>query len=249
MPKPKSFFRVFTESGPLIALAVAVAMLVGIAGAGFGAVFQFRRLRRTAGPRSGAATAAAAGSAAICSRPSSSRRRDERYRENYSRAPPPEKRETVPERNVLVLGDAMADWLAYGLEDAYADQPDMGVIRKPKTYSGLIQYQPKGDPADWPAAAKGILATEKPEAIVVMLGLNDRIPMREPAAEKSDAKPADKKSDKKDARTKPETKPAEAKPGVKPDDDRRQAWRKSRRHRIVAGRCRRQRRRAAGHRT
>jgi len=32
MPKPKSFFRVFTESGPLIALAVAVALLVGLAG-------------------------------------------------------------------------------------------------------------------------------------------------------------------------------------------------------------------------
>ena len=60
-----------------------------------------------------------------------------------------------------MLGDAMADWLAYGLEDAYAEQPDMGVIRKHKTVSGLIKYQPKGDPADWAAAAKGILATEK----------------------------------------------------------------------------------------
>ena len=120
---------------------------------------------------------------------------------------------------MLVLGDGMADWLAYGLEDTYADQPDMGVIRKPKTYSGLIKYQPRGDPADWAAAAKGILATEKPEAIVVMLGLNDRISMREPAVEKSDAKPTDKK----DARAKPEAKPAEAKPadakpGAKPDD-------------------------------
>ncbi len=31
-----------------------------------------------------------------------------------------------------MLGDAMADWLAYGLEAAYAEQPDMGVIRKAK---------------------------------------------------------------------------------------------------------------------
>ena len=82
---------------------------------------------------------------------------------------------------MLVLGDAMADWLAYGLEDAYAEQPDMGVIRKHKTVSGLIKYQPKGEPADWAAAARGILATEKPDAIVVMLGLNDRIAIREPA--------------------------------------------------------------------
>src|SRR5205823_4932289 len=130
--------------------------------------------------------------------------------EDYSKAPPPEKRDTVPERNVLVLGDAMADWLAYGLEDAYAEQPEIGVIRKHKTVSGLIRYQPKGEPADWAAAAKGILATEKPDAIVVMLGLDDRVALREPAAEKSD-KPSDKKSEKKtpapNTMTGPRTKP------------------------------------------
>src|SRR6202035_4673079 len=135
--------------------------------------------------------------------------------ENFSRAPPPEKRETVPERNVLVLGDGMADWLAYGLENAYADQPEMGVIRRHRTVSGLIRYQPKGDPADWAAAAKGILATEKPDAIVVMLGLDDRVAMREPAADKSD-KSSDKKGDKKDARAKPDAKPGD-KSAAKPD--------------------------------
>ncbi|WNV12163.1 GDSL-type esterase/lipase family protein [Tardiphaga sp. 709] len=128
-------------------------------------------------------------------------------REDYSRAPSPEKRDAPAERNVLVLGDSMADWLAYGLEDAYAEQPDMGVIRKHKTVSGLLRYQPKGDPADWAAAAKGILATEKPDAIVVMLGLNDRVAIREPdkAAEKKGAK----KDEKKDSA-------AEVKPGDKP---------------------------------
>ena len=111
----------------------------------------------------------------------------------------------MPERNVMVMGDGMADWLAYGLEDAYVEQPDMGVIRKAKNTSGLIKYQPKGEPADWAAAAKGILATEKPDVIVVMLGVNDRVAIREPVSEKSDKdkdkdKAADKKSDKKDAR-------------------------------------------------
>jgi hypothetical protein len=48
------------------------------------------------------------------------------------------------------------------------------------TVSGPIKYQPKGDPTGWPAAAKGILATEKPAAI--MLGLNDRMAIREPVA-------------------------------------------------------------------
>src|SRR6202022_4636296 len=132
-------------------------------------------------------------------------------REDFSKAPPPEKRETVPERHILVLGDAMADWLAYGLEDAYAEQSDMGVIRKAKNTSGLIKYQPKGDPADWAAAAKGILATEKADAIVVMLGLNDRVPMREQA----DSRTTDKK---KDAKARPDAKPADAKPDDKAGD-------------------------------
>ena len=222
MPNPKSFFRVFTESGPLIALAVAVALLVGIAGPASAQFFNFpsfggpprppQGLPQRGGGFGGGGGWPGGDLFAPFQQPAPKRERV--IREDYSRAPSPEKRETVPERNVLVLGDAMADWLAYGLEDTYADQPDMGVIRKPKTYSGLIRYQPKGDPADWAAAAKGILATEKPEAIVVMLGLNDRISMREPAAEKSDAKPAEKK----DARAKPEAKPADAKPGAKPDD-------------------------------
>jgi hypothetical protein len=133
-------------------------------------------------------------------------RRQTPVREDYSRAPPPEKRNTVAERHILVLGDAMADWLAYGLEGAYAEQPDMGVIRRHKTVSGLIKYQPKGDPADWAAAAKGILATDKADAIVVMLGLDDRVAIREPAA-----------ADKKDAKAKPDGKPAGENPAAKPD--------------------------------
>jgi uncharacterized protein len=212
MPVPKSFFRVFTESGPLIASSVAVALLVGIAGPASAQFFNFpsfggppaRQQRGGGGGWQGGDLFA----------PFQQQAPRRVIREDYSHAPSPEKRETVPERNVLVLGDGMADWLAYGLEDTYADRPDMGVIRKPKTYSGLIKYQPKGDPADWAAAARGILATEKPEAIVVMLGLNDRISMREPVVEKSDAKSTDKK----DARAKPEAKPADAKPGAKPDD-------------------------------
>jgi hypothetical protein len=107
-------------------------------------------------------------------------------REDFSRAPASERRDSTAERNVLVLGDSMADWLGYGLDDAYSEQPDMGVIRKHKTVSGLLRYQPKGEPADWAAAAKAILATEKPDAIVVMLGLSDRIAIREP--DKADKK-------------------------------------------------------------
>jgi uncharacterized protein len=140
-------------------------------------------------------------------------------REDFSRAPPPEKRETAPKRQILVLGDGMADWLAYGLEEAYAEQPDIGVIRKAKSTSGLIKYQPKGDPSDWAAAAKAILKTEKPDIVVVMLGLNDRTAMREPITPKSD-KP-DKKYDQ-DARAEGDGKSGDkggAKADPKPEDD------------------------------
>jgi uncharacterized protein len=210
MPEKKSFFRVFTETGPLIALAVAIALLVGIAGPASAQFFNFGGPARPQ-PRSSGGFGGGGWFGGDLFAPFQ-QQAPRRPVENYSKAPPPEKHETVPERNVLVLGDGMADWLAYGLEDAYADQPDMGVIRKHKTVSGLIKYQPKGEPADWVAAAKGILATEKPDAIVVMLGLEDRVPMREPAAEKPD-KPGDKKGDKKDAKAKPD-----AKPGAKPDE-------------------------------
>ena len=209
MTKPKSFFRVFTETGPLIVLAVAVALLVGIVGPASAQFFNF------GGPPQQRGGGWFGGDLfAPFQQPAPKRV----IREDFSKAPAPEKRDNVPERNVLVLGDAMADWLAYGLEDAYAEQPDMGVIRRHKTVSGLIRYQPKGDPADWPAAAKGILATEKPDAIVVMLGLNDRVSMREPVVEKSDPKSTDKKNDKKDAKTKPDARPADAKSTAKPDN-------------------------------
>src|SRR6267143_324036 len=224
MSKPKSFFRVFTESGPLIALAVAVALLVGIVGPASAQFFNFGGPQRPQ-PRSGGFGVGFGGGGGWFGGDLFApfqQQAPKRVREDFSKAPPPDKRETVPERNVLVLGDAMADWLAYGLEDAYAEQPDMGVIRKHKTVSGLIRYQPKGDPADWAAAARSVLATEKPDAIVVMLGLNDRMSMREPAAEKTDGKSAadqkvDKKDNKKDAKAKPDGKPA-GKPNDKPAD-------------------------------
>src|SRR6202166_3751546 len=190
MQKPKSFFRVFTESGPLIVVAVAVALLVGIVGPASAQFFNFGgppRPQASPPPQGGQGIGGWFGGDLFAPFQQQAPRRIE----NFSKAPPPDKRETVPERNVLVLGDGMADWLAYGLEDAYVEQPDMGVLRRHKTVSGLIRYQPKGDPADWAAAAKGILATEKPDAIVIMLGLNDRVSMREPMAEKSDGKPSD----------------------------------------------------------
>ncbi|WP_316188044.1 MULTISPECIES: DUF459 domain-containing protein [unclassified Bradyrhizobium] len=220
MSKLKSILKLLNEPGPLVVLAVVIAMLVGIAGPASAQFFNFNPFASPRpAPRGGGGGGGWFGGEFFAPFP---QQQPKRVIQDYSKAPPPEKRDGAPDRYVLVLGDAMADWLAYGLEEAYAEQPDMGVTRRIRTTSGLIKYQPRGEPADWAAAAKGILATERADAIVIMLGLNDRISLREPAIEKTDDKKGDKA--KKDAKAKPgetkpgETKPGEAKPGeAKPD--------------------------------
>ena len=73
-------------------------------------------------------------------------RQKERVREtereeppDYSHAPPssPRKDATV---KIVVMGDANADWLAYGLEDAFSENTDIGIVRRHRTESGLIRY-------------------------------------------------------------------------------------------------------------
>ena len=151
MRKPKAFFRVLTESGPLVALTVAIAILVGIAGPASAQFFNFGGWSRPA-PRHNGGGGWFGGDffAPFQQQPQPQRRagflQGAAARQARSRL--------VPERNVLVLGDGMADWLASGLEDAYVERPDMGVIRKNRATSGLIKYQPKGEPSDWAAAAK-----------------------------------------------------------------------------------------------
>src|SRR5262245_2321960 len=99
---------------------------------------------------------------------------------DYSKAPPPRKLEKPATSTVVVVGDSMADWLSYGLDEKY-DQPQIGVERKVRATSGLVRYDPKNEALDWPQAANEALSNEKPNAIVVMLGLNDRVPLREKA--------------------------------------------------------------------
>jgi uncharacterized protein len=214
MSKTKSFLRVSTKAGPLAALAVV--LLIGVA-APASAQFFFNfggppRPQPQQAPQRGWGGWFGGDLFTPFQQQAPNKRG-----ENYSKAPPPEKRDTIAERNVLVLGDSMADWLAYGLEDAYSEQPDMGVIRRVKTISGLIRYQPKGDPVDWAAAAKTILASEKPDVIVVMLGLSDRTAMREP--EKPNGKTEEKKGEKKEVRGKADGKTVESKSEAKGDEE------------------------------
>ncbi len=150
--------------------------------------------------------------------------------ESY-RAPAPRKADTPPTTTVVVIGDSMADWLGYGLDEVYTDQPQIGVVRIVRPAAGLIHYDPRNDTLEWSQAVKDALAAQKPSAIVVMLGLNDRVPLRAPAvapaapgpaAPKQPAQPAGQAAQPpqqtQDTKTQ-DTKTQEAKPAVPPDTE------------------------------
>jgi uncharacterized protein len=102
---------------------------------------------------------------------------------DFSKAPAPKKTDTVPPTSIMVFGDSMADWLGYGLEQAFADTPEIGVLRRHRTSSGLIRTEVKSDPRgeypDWPQAAKEMIAAQKPKFVLMMIGLNDRKQIKE----------------------------------------------------------------------
>jgi uncharacterized protein len=115
---------------------------------------------------------------------------------DYSRAPGPSQKKPEATTSIVVMGDANADWLAYGLEDAFSEKPEIGVVRKHRTDSGLIRYDQRRDTTEWPQVVREIIAAEKPKFIVMMVGNNDRQTIREkvppvvrPAAPKPGAPP------------------------------------------------------------
>jgi hypothetical protein len=125
-------------------------------------------------------------------------RRQQQYRQHRPRvpteaeqmnAPAPKHPEAPSTIRILVLGDSMADWLAYGLEEVLAETPEIGIVRKHKDYSGLIRYEQRSD-TEWSKIARVLISAEQPHAIVMLVGLHDRQAMRERAqapAQKPDA--------------------------------------------------------------
>jgi hypothetical protein len=73
---------------------------------------------------------------------------------------------------VLVLGDSLAANLAAGLDTAFADTPQVRVVSKVNADTALV----RADQYDWVTEAATILAATPHDAIVVMLGINDRQP-------------------------------------------------------------------------
>src|ERR1700758_5605878 len=114
MIKPPSFLKIFSETGPLIVLGVTIALLVGIVGPASAQFFNFGGPpQRSRGGGFGGGDWFGADFF-----PPFQPQAPKRVYQDFSKAPAPEKREGTPERFVMVMGDGMADWLAYGLEDA-----------------------------------------------------------------------------------------------------------------------------------
>jgi hypothetical protein len=97
---------------------------------------------------------------------------------DYSRAPGPSQKKPEATTSIVVVGDANADWLAYGLEDAFSESPEIAIVRKHRSDSGLIRYGGRGD-SEWPQVARELIAAEKPKFVVIMIGNNDRQQIRE----------------------------------------------------------------------
>ena len=145
-------------------------------------------------------------------------RRRHRKPADYSRAPAPkkyEKNEGADVSTVLIMGDSMADWLGYGLEQAFADSPELTVVRKPRAYSSLIYNAVRHDVrnrTDWPAYAREILSKELPAFVVMMIGLGDREPIRDVRRRR---RPSPAREERRRATRKPRRRrtPTPAKPG------------------------------------
>ena len=110
-----------------------------------------------------------------------------------SRAPAPRRAEGTPTTKIMVFGNSMADWLAYGLEEAFSDTPEIGVLRKHRTNSGLIRVEVRGESYDWPSAARDLINAEKPDYVVMMIGVSDRRGIREAIRQQPARPPAGQK--------------------------------------------------------
>jgi len=132
------------------------------------------------------------------------------------RKPDPKAEPVTPTTSIVVMGDAMADWLAYGLEDAFADAPEVAILRKNKLHSGLLRYDPKDD-LDWWHVARDILTQEKANYVVMMLGVSDRQNIRERDLAKEAEKNAKEEQDKKADGAKPDQPAAADKPDAAAD--------------------------------
>lgn len=81
-------------------------------------------------------------------------------------------------KTILVVGDFIASDLAEGLNMLFASNTRVRIVDRTKNASGFVRE----DHFDWPGNIAEIIAAEKPAAVVVLVGANDRQRMRIGAA-------------------------------------------------------------------
>lgn len=81
-------------------------------------------------------------------------------------------------KKVLVVGDFIGNGLAEGLDVAFASDADLQVATRINGSSGFV----RNDHFNWPENIGKILEEEKPAAVVVMIGSNDRQAITEKGA-------------------------------------------------------------------
>ena len=73
-----------------------------------------------------------------------------------------------------VVGDSLAQWLAMGLADTFPASQGVTIVSRARDSSGLV----RDDFFDWPKALREFVSTTPMDALVVMVGSNDRQPLR-----------------------------------------------------------------------
>lgn len=76
-------------------------------------------------------------------------------------------------KRVLVIGDFLADAMAKGLEVAYKEDAEVVIIDASSGDSGLV----RSDLLDWPAKVPELVLEHKPDAVLALIGANDRQPI------------------------------------------------------------------------
>lgn len=81
-----------------------------------------------------------------------------------------------PTTHVAVFGDSLAELVGQGLDEAFEDNPGVVVFRRVRGDGGLVRK----DVSDWPKLAQEYLAANpKLSYAIVMVGANDRQPIRD----------------------------------------------------------------------
>lgn len=77
-------------------------------------------------------------------------------------------------KTVMVVGDFLGSGLAEGLTAQFALDANFKIVDRTKGSSGFV----RDDVYDWDKELPALVAAEKPVAIIVMMGSNDRQPLR-----------------------------------------------------------------------